>query len=275
MTAALALSLLLAGPTSPQGIRWEKSFDKAMKKAAKHDKPLIVDFWAEWCSWCHRLDRTTYVDPVVTEKARSFVAVKVNAEGSRREMEIAEEYRVVSLPAILFLSPRGRQVLRVNSFVGPGRFPFVMDKALAVAHRVSAWEEALEKDPDEAAALSALGRHLFEQEYYEESEKLLARAAGNDCNRPAHERRESRLLLAMLRNAHRRYAEAETLIKEALTLDPEGADQPKLLFMLGHTYVSWGRRDMGMETLQVIVEKHPQSPVAQKAREKLIVLERK
>jgi thioredoxin-like negative regulator of GroEL len=274
MTSALALSLLLAGPTSAKGIQWEEKFDKAMQKAAKYEKPVIVDFWAEWCSWCHRLDRTTYVDPVVTEKARGFVAVKVNAEGSRREREIAERYRVVSLPAILFLSPRGRQVLRVNSYIDPHRFTYVMDKALAAVQRVSAWEKALEEDPRAAGALSALGRHLFEQESYEESENLLTRAAANDCDRPAHERRQTRLLLAMLQNANRRYAEAETLIKEALTLDPKGADQPKLLFMLGHTYVSWGRHEMGMETLQVIVREHPQSPIAQKAKEKLVILER-
>jgi thioredoxin-like negative regulator of GroEL len=275
MTAALALTLLLAGPTSAKGIQWEKSFDEAMKKAEKSEQPVIVDFWAEWCGYCHRLDRTTYVDPVVAEKAKSFVAVKVDTEGSRKEMEIRDRYRVLHLPTILFLSPRGRQVLRVNSFIGPGRFPYVMDKALAEAQRVSAWEKALDEDPDEAGALFALGQHLFEQEYYEESEELLARAAANDGDRPAHERRQTRFLLAALRHVHRRYAEAEILIKEALTLDPEGADQPRLLFMLGRTYVSWGRHEMGMETLQVIVREHPQSPMAQKAKETLVILERK
>ena len=38
-------------------------FDEALKKARSQNKPLMVDFWAEWCGWCHRLDKTTYVDP--------------------------------------------------------------------------------------------------------------------------------------------------------------------------------------------------------------------
>ena len=71
-----------------------------------------------------------------------------------------------------------------------------------------------------------------------------------------------------------RYAEAESLIKEALSLDPQGDDQPKLLFMLGRTYVSWGRHEQGMQTMEVLVREHPQSPMAQRARETLVILER-
>ena len=65
-----------------------------------------------------------------------------------------------------------------------------------------------------------------------------------------------------------------TLIKEALSLDPQGEDQPRLLFFLGQTYVSWGRHEMGMETMQVIVREHPRSPIARKAQETLVILGR-
>ena len=104
MTSALALSLLLAAPTPSVGIVWEKKFDKAMEQAREADKPVMVDFWAEWCGWCHRLDRTTYVDPVVAAKAENFVTVKVNTEGGRREIEVVETYKVHNLPTILFIS---------------------------------------------------------------------------------------------------------------------------------------------------------------------------
>ena len=163
------------GPGPPEGIQWEKKFDEAMKHAREVDKPIMVDFWADWCGWCHRLDRTTYVDPVVAAKAENFVTVKVDTEGGRREVEIVETYEVHNLPTVLFLSPRGHQVMRVNGFQGPGRFPHTMDQALEAARRVSAWEDALERNPADAAALFALGQHLFEQDCYEESYEMLAR----------------------------------------------------------------------------------------------------
>ncbi|HEX9187693.1 MAG TPA: thioredoxin family protein, partial [Vicinamibacteria bacterium] len=181
MTSALALSLLLAGAAReapaaspvPVAIKWEKNFEEALKKAKKAGKPIIVDFWADWCGWCHRLDRTTYADPWVARKAQDFVAVKVNTEGSRKELDVALKYHVAGLPTIVFLSPEGRQVGRLDAFQGPGQFPRTLDTALAAARAVMSWEEALARNPDDSGAYLALGNHLFEQEYFEESRDLL------------------------------------------------------------------------------------------------------
>jgi thioredoxin 1 len=276
MTPALVLSVLLAGAAEgqahPVAIKWEKNFDEAMKKARKAGKPVIVDFWADWCSWCHRLDRTTYVDPWVARQAQDFVAVKVNTEGSRREAEVTQKYEVSSLPTIVFLSPGGHQLLRLNGFQGPGQFPHTLEAALATAQRVTAWEVALEANPDDPRALAALGSHLYEQQYFDDARELLERAVERDAAEPADERRRVRMLLAILEHIERNYAEAEKLVKEALTLQPSDEDEPRLLFVLGRTYVSWGRKDEGVATMQVIVKQYPQSPLAQKARDTIISL---
>ena len=275
MFGTLAMTLLLTGPATSAGIKWERSFEEALKKAKASRKPILVDFWADWCGWCHRLDKTTYLDPVVVRKAEEFVAVKVNTEGNRKETEIAIRYDVQSLPTILFLSPEGHQVYRLNGFQGPGQFPRTLDQAIEIARRILPLEAAIEKNPSDAGALAGLGQHLYEEEFYEESRELLSRSIKVDQDEPAPSRRMARMILAIIQNYDRKYGEAEGLLKEALGIKPPGEDQPKILFVLGRTYASWGRREDAQKMMQKIVREHAGSAMAQKARETLLALDRK
>ena len=196
-------------------------------------KPIVVDFWADWCGWCHRLDKTTYADPWVARKAQDFVAAKIDTEGSRKEREVAVKYQVTSLPTIVFLSPTGRQLGRVNGFQGPGQFPRTLEAVLQIARRVMGWEEALERNPDDPRALLALGTHLYEQEYFDDARELLKQAVARDAGEEPENRRQARMLLAIIEHVTRNFGEAERLVKEALALQPNDEDQPKLLFFLG------------------------------------------
>ncbi len=291
MIPIVAVSLLVAGgvrsegvstvPTQP-AIKWEKSFEEAQKKARRSGRPIFVDFWAEWCGWCDRLNRTTYTDPLVVRKSQDFVAVKVDTEGSPRERQITAAYEVTSLPTMLFLSPEGRQLRRVDAFQSAYQFPFTMQAALETAHAVMAWEDALARNPDDAEALAGLGTHLYDigvreaqLQCLEEARDLLKRAVAQDAMAPLEERRRSRMLLAILLNNQHDFDEAEKLVKDALSLGPQSDDSARLLFVLGRTYESAGRRNESVATFKIIVREYPQSPVAEKARETLVNLERR
>jgi thioredoxin-like negative regulator of GroEL len=270
MIGALTVTFLFA--SAPASIKWERQFDDALRKAKATGKPVIVNFWAEWCQWCRRLDRTTYVDPVVTQEAEDFVAVRVNTEGSKKEVAVALRYDVSSLPTVVFLTPAGHQVTRINGFQGPGEFPHTLQRVRLEAQKVMAWEAVLHEHPSDAAALAGLGMHLFEQEFYQDSQELLEKAARADAPQPVADRRKTRLMLAMILNHGHQYAEAEALLKEALTLRP-GEDGAKILYVLGKTYVNWGRAAEARATMQQVISDYAQSPLAQKARDSLVALD--
>jgi thiol-disulfide isomerase/thioredoxin len=280
MILALGLAAAMSyggGHSQPSaGIRWERRFEDALKKARAARKPVMIDFWAQWCGWCHRLDKTTYLDPAVLKLAEDFVAVKVNTEGDPRDTAVAIRYDVSSLPTIMVVSPLGRPIARVNGFVGPGQFPRVLEGARDIARRVIAWEGALEKDPKNAEALTGLGVHLFEQDSFAESLEFLRRAAEVDAKRPIEERKQTRLLTGVILKAADKFPEAETALKQGLSLQPgDPVYDPKLLYVLGMLYANWGRKDEARFALQEVLNLYAQSSIAQKARDSLVSLDKK
>jgi thioredoxin-like negative regulator of GroEL len=286
--SGLALAAVLAAPAPPSAIRWQADLEAALRAAKSTGKPVMVDFWAEWCGYCHELDRTTYRDDDVVRASRQFVSVKVNAEGSALEREAAARYLVRSLPTIAFLSPGGRQLLRVNGYVRPQQFPQVLAQALEAAAPVLAWESTLAEKPDDVAALVGLGLHVFGQvqdtsardegqliprRMLEDSRDLLARAVERDKGLPVVDRKNLRRTLALVLGADGKLEQTEALLQAALALTPpDRAQDSEASLSLGDLYRHQGKTPQAREVFEKIVKDYPNTRAGVRARQHLAQL---
>jgi thiol:disulfide interchange protein DsbD len=113
------------------GLRWMTSHDQGLAAARDAGKPVMIDFFADWCAACKELDKFTYVDPAVAKEAERFVNVKIDGTiEDDRIQALYKTYGIKGLPTVVFLDSKG-QVMpepRVTGFVAPAAFLELMKK---------------------------------------------------------------------------------------------------------------------------------------------------
>ena len=66
------------------------------EQIASADKPVVVDFWAEWCGPCLRI--APILDEVATEQADKITVAKVNVD---ENPDLARQFDIMSIPTLI------------------------------------------------------------------------------------------------------------------------------------------------------------------------------
>ncbi|HVF84796.1 MAG TPA: protein disulfide isomerase family protein [Abditibacteriaceae bacterium] len=94
----------IATSKAAQSIAWRKNFEAAQAEAAKSRKPLMVDFYADWCGACKMMDAEAYTNAELIRESQKFVMVKVDAD---QRTDLARKFNVTGLPTLLWLDNSG------------------------------------------------------------------------------------------------------------------------------------------------------------------------
>lgn len=99
--------------------------------AAKGQKKIIIDFYADWCIPCKELDAITFVDPKVVEAGKNFVSFKADLtkSGDDKVKKLVKDFNIKGVPTILIFNEKGEEVYRLTGFVNGEEFLKLMKKA--------------------------------------------------------------------------------------------------------------------------------------------------
>jgi len=111
-----------------ESVTW-MNFNDGFKKALAEKKPMVIDFYADWCKWCKVMDTETFSDGEVAEKLKSdYVAIRIHTDTQAHErlkfnnhefsvQEFSSMMGVQGLPTLVFMDRTGKPITQIPGFL--------------------------------------------------------------------------------------------------------------------------------------------------------------
>jgi thiol:disulfide interchange protein DsbD len=102
---------------------------------AASGRPVMLDFYADWCVTCKEMERFTFSDPGVQSRMARMLLLQADVTASAPEhLALLKRFRLFGPPGIIFFDRSGREIdgLRVIGFQPAEEFAAVLDRALAL-----------------------------------------------------------------------------------------------------------------------------------------------
>lgn len=111
-----------------------KSIDEfTLALRAAQDKPVMLDFYADWCVSCKEMERDTFSAPPVQTRLAQIVKLQADVtENTAEDQALLKRFELFGPPGILFFDRSGSEIrgLRVIGFEDADKFAATLDQVL-------------------------------------------------------------------------------------------------------------------------------------------------
>jgi thiol:disulfide interchange protein DsbD len=95
-------------------------------------RPVMLDFYADWCVSCKEMERFTFSDPTVAPRLAGAVLLRADVtRNNADDRELLRRFRLFGPPGTIFFDARGREVAaaRIIGYQSAARFAKTLDAA--------------------------------------------------------------------------------------------------------------------------------------------------
>lgn len=146
-----------AARSSAASVRWYASIEEASTAAREANRPLMIDFWADWCVACKVMEKDVYPTDQFARAAESFVLVRIDAD---RKPDLSRKYKVTALPTLVFTDSYGNELFRYFGFMDLKPITELLQSLPHDMTDFNRLNRMLAADKNNFDALEGLGRNL-------------------------------------------------------------------------------------------------------------------
>ncbi len=117
-----------AGPVF-NAVRSVAELDTALRTSGR---PVMLDFYADWCVSCKEMERFTFVDPAVQKKLAGALLLKADVTANNlQDRELLKRFQLFGPPGTIFFDAQGREIAdtRVIGYQNSERFLQTLSRA--------------------------------------------------------------------------------------------------------------------------------------------------
>lgn len=156
--------------------KWEPSIKKGFEIAKSEKKFLIVDLYADWCTYCLVLEKEIFPDPEVAKVLNGFVRVRLDGD---EFPNLKKKYNVEGYPTILFLDADANYLTKITGLATKEEILRVSNQILLEPSYESYLNTERRKSNDSPEILFRLGSYYQKAENFSKAKEFYAKVLSN------------------------------------------------------------------------------------------------
>lgn len=246
-------------------IQWFKNLDEAVAAAQESNRPIMIDFWADWCAPCRVMDAEVYTNPALIAAFREkMIGLRVHFD---LQPEMARKYGVPALPYFVFTNSNGTELLNHRGILEVEDLSALVKAFPADLSEVNRLDRVLQEDKDHFPALRDMGHELRQMGFYHSSSTFFEKALKHRDIRNDTAQREP-ILYSMALNslAIQDANSAASAFERCLKEFSKSSRKPDFLLGLGQAYLLKDDQKKAKRSFDQLVQEFPDSKAAAAAR---------
>src|SRR5262249_48378194 len=238
--------------------------EEASSAAIKVNKPMFLDFWADWCGPCKQMEKDLYSNAAFAKAADGFVLVRINFD---KKTALARKYNVEDLPTVVFTDSYGSEFIRHRGFLDAKPFIELMKALPPDVAEFNTFSRILTQDKNNFEALQNMAKHLHDASLFLASNDYYARALPRSEVKANPAVKES-IMTEMASNSLsiKDGSGAADILEKCLKEFPKSDRSVEWTLNLGRAYLFADKKDKAKKLLDAFILQHPGSAEAERAK---------